>query len=82
MGGEIAMALGCFPRRMTVVALANGGTAVWSAVPLKGPAMREIEALGPPEFLIAPGIAHRLDAAAWFESPGEALAQAADELGG
>lgn len=63
--GEIDMPLGRFPRRMTVVALASGGTAVWSAIPLRDPAMREIEALGTPRFLVVPGIAHRLDAAAW-----------------
>lgn len=65
VAGEIAMPLGRFPRRMTVVALKRGGTAIWSAIPLREPAMREIEALGVPKFLVIPGIAHRLDAAAW-----------------
>lgn len=65
VAGEILMPLGRFPRRMTVVALAGGGSAVWSAIPLREAAMREIEALGTPRFLVIPGIAHRLDAAAW-----------------
>lgn len=65
VAGEIAMPLGRFPRRMTVVSLAGGGTVVWSAIALNEPAMREIEALGAPRFLVVPGVAHRLDAAAW-----------------
>ena len=65
VAAEIRMPLGNFPRRMTVAALANGGTAIWSAVPLREPEMREIEALGPPAYLIVPGVAHRLDIRAW-----------------
>jgi hypothetical protein len=62
---EIRMPLGNFPRRMTVVGLRGGRTAIWSAVPLAEPQMREIEALGEPAFLIVPGIGHRLDVKAW-----------------
>lgn len=65
VAGEIVMPLGRFPRRMTVVALTSGGTAIWSAMPLNEMAMREIEALGDPKFLVVPGISHRLDLAAW-----------------
>jgi hypothetical protein len=65
VAGEIRMPLGNFPRRMTVVGLANGTTAIWSAIALDEPQMARIEALGPPAFLIVPGIAHRLDARIW-----------------
>lgn len=65
VAGEIAMPLGRFPRRMTIVALASGESAVWSAIPLRETAMRAIEKLGTPRFLVVPGVAHRLDAAAW-----------------
>ena len=65
IAGEIAMPLGRFPRRMTVVGLAGGRTAIWSAIPLREPEMARIEALGAPAFLIVPGIAHRLDIKPW-----------------
>jgi hypothetical protein len=41
------------------------GSAIWSAIPLAQPEMREIEALGAPSFLIVPGTAHRLDIKPW-----------------
>lgn len=63
--GEIVMPLGYFPRRMTAVGLAGRRSAIWSAVPLREPEMHLIEALGPPAFLIVPGIAHRLDLKPW-----------------
>jgi hypothetical protein len=65
VAGEIVMPLGRFPRRMTVVALKGGRSAIWSAIPLKETAMQEVEALGRLTFLIVPGVAHRLDVAAW-----------------
>lgn len=65
VAGEIRMPLGNFPRRMTVVALSRGRSAIWSAIPLREPEMREVEALGAPAFLIVPGIGHRLDLPAW-----------------
>lgn len=65
VAGEITMPLGNFPRRMTVVALKGGRSAIWSAIPLREPEMREIEALGAPSFLIVPGIGHRLDVKPW-----------------
>jgi hypothetical protein len=67
VAGEIVMPLGRFPRRMTVAGLASGGTAIWSAIPLGETEMREIEALGPPELLIVPGVGHRLDARPWLD---------------
>jgi hypothetical protein len=63
--GEIVMPLGRFPRRMTVITLAEGGTVIWSAIALHEPEMARIEALGPPRFMIVPNRAHRLDAKIW-----------------
>lgn len=60
--GEIRMPLGRFPRRMTVVKLGDRRTVIFSAVALSEPAMREIEALGTPAFLIVPNGFHRTDA--------------------
>ena len=60
--GEIHMPLGRFPRRMTVVKLGDGRTVIFSAVALSEPAMREIEALGAPAFLVVPNGFHRTDA--------------------
>lgn len=37
--GEIVMPLGRFPRRMTVVRLEDGTTAIWSAIALAEPDM-------------------------------------------
>jgi hypothetical protein len=63
--GDIRMPLGTFPRRMTVVSLASGRTAVFSPVALHEPAMREIEQLGAPTILIVPNGFHRLDSRIW-----------------
>jgi len=63
--GEIRMPLGRFPRRMTVVALTGGRTAVFSPVALHEPAMRQIEDFGIPAFLIVPNGFHRLDSRIW-----------------
>ena len=65
VAGEIEMPLGRFPRRMTVVKLAGGGTAIYSAIALEAPEMAMVEAMGEPRILIVPGDAHRMDAAIW-----------------
>jgi hypothetical protein len=65
VAGEIRMPLGNFPRRMTVVRLSGGRTAIWSAIALDEPQMERIEQLGEPAFLIVPGDHHRLDARIW-----------------
>ena len=65
--GEIRMPLGTFPRRMTVAALADGGTVVFSPIALHKPAMQQIEALGPARFMVVPNGFHRLDARVWKE---------------
>ena len=63
--GEIHMPLGRFPRRMTVVALSGSRAAVFSPVALNERAMRDIESLGTPAFLIVPNGFHRLDSRIW-----------------
>jgi len=63
--GSIVMPLGRFPRRMTVLALEGGGSAIWSPIPLAEPEMVRIEMLGPVRFLIVPNEAHRLDLQPW-----------------
>jgi hypothetical protein len=65
VAGEIRMPLGNFPRRMTVVALEGGRTAIWSAIAVDELEMAEIESLGKPSFLIVPGDSHRLDSQIW-----------------
>lgn len=60
--GEIRMPFGRFPRRMAVVRLNDGRTAIFSAVALEERAMRKVEALGTPAFLIVPNGFHRTDA--------------------
>jgi hypothetical protein len=63
--GEISMPLAKFPRRMTVVRLSRNRTAIFSAMALKETAMRRVEELGKPAFLIVPNGHHRLDARIW-----------------
>jgi len=63
--GEIHMPLGNFPRRMTVIRLSNGRTAIWSAIALDEPAMERIEAMGEPSVMIVPNPGHRLDSKIW-----------------
>lgn len=63
--GEIPMPLGKFPRRMTVVGLSRNRSAIFSAIALKESAMRRIEQVGKPSFLIVPSGHHRLDARIW-----------------
>lgn len=65
VAGEIRMPLGNFPRRMTVVRLSGGRTAIWSAIALDETSMKRIEQLGEPAFLIVPGDHHRHDARIW-----------------
>lgn len=65
VASEIVMPLGNFPRRMTIIVLRHHRLAIWSAVPLREPEMRDLEALGDPALLIVPGMAHRLDLKPW-----------------
>ena len=70
--GSIVMPLGTLPRRMTVLALPDGGSAIWSPVPLRDAEMARIEALGPIRFLIIPNQGHRLDLKPWHRRYPEA----------
>ncbi len=63
--GNIPMPLGKFPRRMTVVGLSRNRSAIFSAMALAEPAMRRIEEVGKPSFLIVPNGHHRIDARPW-----------------
>ena len=63
--GDIPMPFGNFPRRMTVIGLGGGRTAIWSAIALDAAEMARIETLGTPSFLIVPSGMHRLDAKIW-----------------
>lgn len=65
VAGDIPMPLGYFPRRMTVVRLSGGRSAIFSAIALPDAQMERIEALGRPAILIVPNGAHRLDAKIW-----------------
>ena len=65
VASEIRMPLGRFPRRMTVVALTGGRTVVFSPVCLNERAMRDVESLGTPAFMVVPNGFHRLDARPW-----------------
>ncbi len=62
VAGEIVMPLGRFPRRMTVIRLADGGSVIWSAIALDDAEMARVEAFGAPRFMIVPNAGHRLDA--------------------
>lgn len=63
--GDIPMPLGNFPRRMTVVRLAGGRIAIFSAIARPEPDMARIEAMGRPAVLVVPNAGHRLDARIW-----------------
>lgn len=65
--GSIVMPLGRFPRRMTVLRLRDGGSAVWSPISLREPEMGRIEEWGPVHFLIVPNQGHRLDLKPWHD---------------
>ena len=72
--GEVRMPLGTFPRRMTVAALGDGGSVVFSPVSLDEPAMRKVERFGAPRFMVVPNGFHRLDAGPWKQRyPGLAV---------
>lgn len=65
--GDMKMPLGHFPRRMTVVRLANHRLVVFSAIALDDSEMRWLETWGRPAFLVVPSALHRLDAKVWKE---------------
>jgi hypothetical protein len=63
--GKLRMPFGETPRRMTIVKLAGGRLAIYSAIALDEQRMRDLEALGRPAFLIVPSGIHRIDAKPW-----------------
>ena len=63
--GKLPMPFGETPRRMTVVVLAGGRLAIYSAIALAEPEMQRLESLGRPTFLIVPSAIHRLDVRPW-----------------
>jgi hypothetical protein len=65
--GNIHMPVGDFPRRMTVVRLADRRLVIYSAIALDEPEMQTIERFGRPTYLVVPGDLHRLDAKIWKE---------------
>jgi hypothetical protein len=65
--GPIRMPIGSFPRRMTVVRLADARLVVWSAMALRETEMAKFDAFGRAAFLIVPNDHHRLDAGGWKE---------------
>lgn len=65
VAGDLPMPLGDFPRRMTVVRLADGRLVIWSALALEEREMQALEKFGRPSFLIIPSDIHRMDAKIW-----------------
>jgi hypothetical protein len=63
--GDLPMPTGDFPRRMTVVRLADGRLVVYSAISLDDDEMKQLERYGTPAFLIVPSDIHRMDAKTW-----------------
>jgi len=64
---KITRPFGETQRRMTIARLEGNRLAIFSAIALAEPAMRELEALGDPTFLIVPSGIHRIDAGPWKE---------------
>lgn len=65
VAGDLPMPFGDFPRRMTVVRLADKRLVIFSAVALDEPEMQALERYGTPSFLIIPSEIHRMDAKIW-----------------
>jgi hypothetical protein len=63
--GDIRMAVGTLPRRMTIVRLSDGNLVIFSAIALREEEMRRVEDFGTPAFLLVPNEIHRMDAKIW-----------------
>lgn len=63
--GDLHMPMGDFPRRMTVVRLADGRLVIWSAIALHEDEMMQLQQFGHPAFLVVPNEIHRMDAKIW-----------------
>ncbi|MCA8922480.1 MAG: hypothetical protein KDD82_11765 [Planctomycetes bacterium] len=55
------------PRTMFVYRLEEGGLLVWSSVALDEAGMRELDALGPVQWIVVPNRFHRMQARAYLE---------------
>jgi hypothetical protein len=69
-----------YPTRMAVIQLTDGALFVWSPVSLSDVLRREVEALGPVRFLIAPNSLHDRFIAEWKHAYPEARVYAAPGL--
>ncbi|ARN80169.1 DUF4336 domain-containing protein [Methylocystis bryophila] len=54
-----------YPTRMALIRLGDGGLFVWSPVALTAELRAEVEALGPPKFLVSPNKLHHLFLGEW-----------------
>ena len=63
--GEIRMAVGTLPRRMTIVRLSDRRLVIFSAIALREDEMHRVVDYGTPAFLLVPNAIHRLDAKIW-----------------
>jgi hypothetical protein len=63
--GDLHMPIGEFPRRMTVVRLADRRLVVYSAIALDDDEMQALERFGTPAILVVPSAIHRIDARSW-----------------
>jgi hypothetical protein len=63
--GQLPMPIGDFPRRMTVVRLADGRLVIYSAIALHDSEMVGLESYGEPSILVVPSEIHRMDARIW-----------------
>lgn len=61
-----------YPARMIVIRLSGGGLFIWSPMKLDSDLRREVEALGPVRYLIAPNSLHHLFIAEWQQAYPEA----------
>ncbi len=63
--GDVHMPFTHFPRRMTVVRLADHRLVIYSAIALDARELETLKGLGLPSYLIVPGDSHRMDAKIW-----------------
>lgn len=79
--GPIATVIGFrYPTRMAVIRLADGGLFIWSPVAHSEDLARELKALGPVRFIIAPNGLHDLFIKQWRDAYPEAELHAAPGL--
>ena len=57
----------CYPTRMAVIRLKNGGLMIWSPVAASAALVEAVTALGEPRFLVAPNTLHHVFLREWAE---------------